>query len=843
MSELGPADLPTSIPRRNAAARAADPVAFQSLRALGIEWTQLASGQRWTDYNLHDPGVTILEQLAYALTELAYRADFPVADHLCGEDGAIHYGRQALFPPQDILPCRPTTVSDYRRLLLDRVPGLADARFAAAEAVRAPGLHSLRLRPADHADRGHACIAEARAAYRMNRGLGEDLDETVTLIASRYCSLRLDASIAGERDPADILADIYHHCATAIAGVAPVLSYDEMVRAGWPLDAIFDGPATAFGRIVKTRLDDGPAAWTGQPGETDLDEDPTGRLVLGDLRALLLLRVEGLESIGKLDLEVDGKGIVSRVLEWPLDQWAPCLRTPGNETAPADLSLVRLNRRGGEAPINGRAVIRRYADDMRPGVAQRSEIRPFDKVAPPPHGVYRPPTDYQSVQNQFPAIYGVGPRGPADLSPRGRARSDQLRAYLALFDQILANGAAQLDHVGELFTPDRSLDRSYWREVLGDGEVAGIEALYARPADQIHKLVYGPFDDAEDRRGRVLDYLLSLYGETFTQNTSRQFMDYLRDVELGAALLANKMTYLKDQVSLGRDRAGGFDHGLDLWARPEHTPAIHRRISLLLGFKSWHARALTDPVGAWRARRGASAEAQEAGTRAYHARVDTLRSLAWPTTSEPAGDVAPELRRLRQDPTTHAALFVHGVYRRRYRWQWDTESTGGRLLLGADEDERWWWDLGRFRDEAHAGHLADCLRRRLLRLNDACEGLHIVEHILLRPRGPGSKAVDAAFHALRVTLVFPDWTVRTARPAFRDFAEETVQINCPAHVAAECIWLDFAAMRTFEARYAAWMAELVRHTAGQGDVAALDAAAAALVEGLRPHLRRPGGAA
>ena len=78
---------PPSIRRRSEDDRAADGVGFQSLRALGIEATQLASGKVWTDYNLHDPGVTILEQLCYALTELAYRADLPVADQLCGPDG------------------------------------------------------------------------------------------------------------------------------------------------------------------------------------------------------------------------------------------------------------------------------------------------------------------------------------------------------------------------------------------------------------------------------------------------------------------------------------------------------------------------------------------------------------------------------------------------------------------------------------------------------------------------------------------------------------------------------------------------------------------------------------
>ncbi len=38
---------------------------FSSLRQEGIALVQALSGGTWTDYNLHDPGVTILEALCY----------------------------------------------------------------------------------------------------------------------------------------------------------------------------------------------------------------------------------------------------------------------------------------------------------------------------------------------------------------------------------------------------------------------------------------------------------------------------------------------------------------------------------------------------------------------------------------------------------------------------------------------------------------------------------------------------------------------------------------------------------------------------------------------------------
>ena len=55
---------------------------FYRLRREGIGRIETTASATWTDYNLHDPGITILEAAAYAQTELAFRTDFPIADIL-----------------------------------------------------------------------------------------------------------------------------------------------------------------------------------------------------------------------------------------------------------------------------------------------------------------------------------------------------------------------------------------------------------------------------------------------------------------------------------------------------------------------------------------------------------------------------------------------------------------------------------------------------------------------------------------------------------------------------------------------------------------------------------------
>ena len=104
-----------------------DGLDFDGLRKEGIRLVQEMCGSTWTDYNLHDPGVTMLEQLCYGLTDLAYRAGFSVEDLLADENGEIDYGQLGLYRPDDAFSCGPVTANDYRRIILDAVPNVDNA--------------------------------------------------------------------------------------------------------------------------------------------------------------------------------------------------------------------------------------------------------------------------------------------------------------------------------------------------------------------------------------------------------------------------------------------------------------------------------------------------------------------------------------------------------------------------------------------------------------------------------------------------------------------------------------------------------------------------------------------
>lgn len=89
---------------------------FEKLREIGIQTVQKYGNKKWTDYNLHDPGITILEILAYALSELGLKANSPIEDLLSSGNGDY----LDLYKPAEILPILPVTTTDYRKLLVDQ---------------------------------------------------------------------------------------------------------------------------------------------------------------------------------------------------------------------------------------------------------------------------------------------------------------------------------------------------------------------------------------------------------------------------------------------------------------------------------------------------------------------------------------------------------------------------------------------------------------------------------------------------------------------------------------------------------------------------------------------------
>ena len=93
---------------------------YDDLRQLGIDHLQELAGKVWTDYNSSDPGVTSLEAMSYAITDLSYRTSFQIKDLLAKNpnDQSI-IDIKNFYTARKIMPNAPVSFNDYRKLMMD----------------------------------------------------------------------------------------------------------------------------------------------------------------------------------------------------------------------------------------------------------------------------------------------------------------------------------------------------------------------------------------------------------------------------------------------------------------------------------------------------------------------------------------------------------------------------------------------------------------------------------------------------------------------------------------------------------------------------------------------------
>lgn len=99
---------------------------YNALRKAGFKGIEKLGSNIWTDYNNSDPGITMLEALCYAITDLAYRTGFEVKDLLASREADDDKWKNIFYTARQIFHNNPLTISDYRKLILD-VKGVRNA--------------------------------------------------------------------------------------------------------------------------------------------------------------------------------------------------------------------------------------------------------------------------------------------------------------------------------------------------------------------------------------------------------------------------------------------------------------------------------------------------------------------------------------------------------------------------------------------------------------------------------------------------------------------------------------------------------------------------------------------
>jgi hypothetical protein len=797
-----------------------DGLDFESLRRDGVSLLQSLSGQRWTDYNLHDPGVTLLEMLCYGLTDLAYRTGFDVADYLTGPDGAIDFAGQALFTPPAILPNAPVTDIDFCKLIYDQLPAVDDVWLTPGSAA---GLFAVFVKPREslfHAREvsdGDLRLA-VLALLAQHRNLGRDVEQ-VHIVASRPYMMAGDIEIDDSRPAAELYADLYFQCAKLVSSGGRIVRFEEARARGMPWEDLLEGLLTTHGYI--------------EDGHFATPNDAIDAITL----IALARHIPGVKQVRKLCLLDEEGREIDHVRQDPAGAVCPVLALPPD---PAMAQRLRLVQGGAPEPaLQGRQA-QQFLEQVRLYVKKREfehdAFRSHDgqlaRLLDLPHGQYRPLDEYGTVAEHTPSIYGINHDGvPASAPADVQARALQLKAYLYPFEQMMANYVASLQGIKRLYSLDATLGQTYFARHLDHHAIPKLQMLYRDGVDAAGTMaVLRGQDPFGERRNRVLDSMLAMYGEVFPDDALRRHDLYHADA-LDRHLIACKIGLLRHLCDLGARRGNGIDVQ-QAYGDGANVAPIQLRVQLLsggdpeavgrsltAGLLHGHVEFLSDARY-----QGRLAQLPDYPQDVRDDQTVPLQSgadapaLRPPATPLPHGAVAP-------------AVLVAGIHHENYRVLADGGEHGWLCLQVADGA---CWPIVRLPRAALAA-AGRHMREALVDLNRGCEGFHLVEHVLLRPREAGTaRAVPDEFYAHRVSVILPGFTARYADAGCRAWIEQLIAQHVPAHLLPQFYWLSVPLLAQFELRQASWL-ELLRAAAtGQG-ADGLDAAAERVIDFLAEH--------
>lgn len=355
------------------------------------------------------------------------------------------------------------------------------------------------------------------------RNLGED---AVRIGAARIqeIAVRARLEVTGGIDLEQLLARIFMDMNRMLSPQIRFQSLTEQRSGAGDAGRIYDGPLLRHGFL-----------------DADILRDiRLSVLYTSDLLRLIMRQRDGAGSDlvaqenpgGRAIIAVTDLAVSNFVNNRPITTEAgDCLYLVEIERYRPRLSLAKSRiifvRNGAEVAYDLKRV-----ESLFEGLQQQEQAGAFtanlSPVRPVPRGELLPVEDYTPLQNDLPSIYGVGEAAlPDSASSQRLAAVNQLKGYLLLFEQFLADATAQLGNINRFFAADLEEYTTYFTRPLF--ELSGVAALLkqfppggdwsafvADPGNPLTRALREAAENRElqlDRRNRMLDHRLARQGE------------------------------------------------------------------------------------------------------------------------------------------------------------------------------------------------------------------------------------------------------------------------------------------------------------------------------------------
>ncbi|WP_431166555.1 hypothetical protein [Tenacibaculum halocynthiae] len=808
---------PISIPKN---ITTKDDLDFSFLRKEGISYLESFGGKLWTDFNSHDPGVTILEMLCYAITDLGMRMNTPLEDLLASKNPDLSLQAQ-FYKASEILPSKPVNELDYRKLFID-IKGvkncwlriydkqvhvdcknnkLAYKKFTNIlpefqKKFKLKGLYTLLV----DLEEGYSdeLFSTIKTIYHQNRNLCEDLIE-VKQVEEQPIAICANVDVVPEADEEKIYATILFEIENYLSPSLQVYSVQQMLDKEYTTDEIFDGPILKNGFIDTEELKN-----------ADLRKE----VRLSDIMKLIM-SVEGVKLIKDISVGFCDESLTQE------NKWVVCI---DKDKKPVLCDKSSFNFSKGFLPLNlNYERVNTYLEQLKEDEKEAQKIADADKDLPLPKGNVVASNEYTTIQNDFPDTYGIGQEGlSVHVTNERKSKAKQLKGYLTFFDQILATYFKHLSEVRTLLSVSGQEKRTYFTQAIKDiKDFESIANEYPESNDaELTKLLLSQFDNNIERRNSILDHLLARFAERFGEYTF--IMKALYGTATDEIVLSNKEAFLKDYKVISSDRGLAFNYYKQseegLWGT-NNVSGFQKRIARLMGISNEKRRHLTETnvevydlldshnktVYRWRLKDNDGAILLSA-TESYKKVAFAIEELYFAVlqivqTSESEIEKAFEIGI--KDNTEIGFIRIHKSTPSKpsipVKYSFDVvnpekpESSSDYIIAK------------QFKYHTSLNDLKEALLAvvSFMKKDFTEEGMFLVEHMLLRPDVTSNDSVnflpicadDCADcgtidpYSYRVSIVLPGYTYRFSNPDFRRYMEDVIRQELPAHVLPRICWV------------------------------------------------------
>lgn len=557
---------------------------YDELLRQGIELIQKFSGNQWSDYNYHDPGITFLEQICFAITDLGYKTNFSIEDILLAHsDDYDLENNNLLIPPNKIFPSSPLTPVDYRKIIIDQEDTVKNVWINPIkdDLLGINGVFDVLVQLRDDLSDSQIEISKSNIENILmaNRSIGTDFNPITVLkkdIISLSGKIVINSFVLGE----SVLAEIYSKVESKLNKELKFYDYEDLLEES-NFETIFSGPLQKKKFIKENELN----RKTDEIYQYEIKE--------------IIQSIDGVISVEDIVVYKNGVKMFNDIIPFDKDCY------PSLDKDYYGFTSDKLIFERNDTSYNIDTIILNQLYDSIILNDKKSYSKKFKQKKHISKGRFSKKNIeyYHSIQNELPSIYGLKENEiPSSSNLKRKSQVNQLKAYLLLIEQIMSNYLSQLVNIRDFFSveiSDRPLktfynqlptDISDLNKVIGKSNDSFLE--YLNLISESEKVMIS-------RKNKVIDHLLARFGEVYdTSLLTKLYVsiyDDLPNYEIELKSLYSKLSYSQAIVKLGRNRIKGFNYKLK-YDEKNNFSGLKERLCLILNIKNNNIKSALDPL-------------------------------------------------------------------------------------------------------------------------------------------------------------------------------------------------------------------------------------------------------